>query len=48
MVIPVGLHDAQQLLLIDKDVNGKVRTKEIMQVLFSLLEGPDELAFRPS
>jgi len=45
MVIPVGLHDAQQLLLIDKDVNGKVRTKEIMQVLFSLLEGPDELAF---
>jgi protein-L-isoaspartate(D-aspartate) O-methyltransferase len=48
MVIPVGLPDAQQLLLIDKDVNGKVRTKEIMQVLFSLLEGPDELAFRPS
>jgi protein-L-isoaspartate(D-aspartate) O-methyltransferase len=48
MVIPVGLPDAQQLLLIDKDMNGKVRTKEIMQVLFSLLDGPDELAFRPS
>jgi hypothetical protein len=29
-------------------MNGKVRTKEIMQVLFSLLDGPDELAFRPS
>ena len=48
MVIPVGLPDAQQLLLIDKDMNGKVRTKEIMQVLFSLLEGPDETAFRAS
>jgi protein-L-isoaspartate(D-aspartate) O-methyltransferase len=48
MVIPVGLPDAQQLLLIDKDVNGKVRTKEIMQVLFSLLEGPDEPTLRAS
>jgi protein-L-isoaspartate(D-aspartate) O-methyltransferase len=48
MVIPVGLPDAQQLFVIEKDMNGKVRTKEIMQVLFSLLDGPDELAFRPS
>src|SRR3984957_3832543 len=48
MVIPVGLPDAQQLLLIDMDMNGKVRTKEIMQVLFSLLEGSDETAFRAS
>jgi len=48
MVIPVGLPDAQQLLVIDKDMNGKVRTKEIVQVLFSLLEGPDEPAFRAS
>jgi protein-L-isoaspartate(D-aspartate) O-methyltransferase len=48
MVIPVGLPEAQQLLVVDKDVNGKVRTKEIMQVLFSLLEGADEPAFRAS
>jgi protein-L-isoaspartate(D-aspartate) O-methyltransferase len=48
MVIPVGLPDAQQLLVIDKDMNGKVRTKEIMQVLFSLLEGPDEPVVRAS
>ena len=41
MVISVGLPDAQKLLVIDKDMNGKIRTKEIMQVLFSLLEGPD-------
>ena len=39
---------AQQLLVINKDINGKVRTKEIMPVLFSLLEGPDEPAFRAS
>jgi protein-L-isoaspartate(D-aspartate) O-methyltransferase len=48
MVIPVGLPDAQQLLVIDKDMNGKVRTKEIMQVLFSLLEGPDQPTLRAS
>ena len=48
MVIPVGLPDAQQLLVIDKDMNGKVRTKEIMQVLFSLLEEPDDPVFRAS
>ena len=48
MVVPVGLPDAQKLVVVDKDVNGRVRTKEIMQVLFSLLEGPDEPAFRAS
>jgi len=48
MVIPVGLPDAQKLVVVDKDVNGRVRTKEIMQVLFSLLDGPDETAFRAS
>ena len=48
MVIPVGLPDAQRLVLVEKDVSGKVRTKEIMQVLFSLLEGPDEPVFGAS
>ena len=48
MVIPVGLPDAQQLVVAAKDMNGRVRTKEIMQVLFSLLEGPDETVFRAS
>ena len=48
MVIPVGLPDAQQLVVVDKDLNGKVTTKEIMQVLFSLLEGSDQPAFRAS
>ena len=48
MVIPVGLPDAQRLVVVDKDMNGRVRTREIMQVLFSMLEGPDQPAFRPS
>ena len=48
MVIPVGLPVAQQLVLVEKDLNGKVTTKEIMPVLFSVLEGSDQLAFRAS
>ena len=48
MVIPVGLPDTQQLVLVDKDVNGRIRTKEIMRVLFSLLEGPEQTTFRAS
>jgi protein-L-isoaspartate(D-aspartate) O-methyltransferase len=48
MVIPVGLPDAQHLVVVNKDVNGRVRTKEIMRVLFSGLEGPEQTSFRAS
>jgi len=48
MVIPVGLPDAQKLLVADKDLNGRVGTKETMRVLFSLLEGSDLPTRRPS
>ena len=48
MVIPVGLPDAQHLVVVDKDLTGRVKTKEIMRVLFSLLEGSDQTAFRAS
>jgi protein-L-isoaspartate(D-aspartate) O-methyltransferase len=48
MVIPVGLPRAQQLLVAEKDRNGKVATKEIIPVLFSLLEGSEQPAFRAS
>jgi protein-L-isoaspartate(D-aspartate) O-methyltransferase len=47
-VIPVGLPTAQQLLLAEKDLNGRVTTREIMPVLFSVLEGCDEPASRVS
>jgi protein-L-isoaspartate(D-aspartate) O-methyltransferase len=48
MVIPVGLPDAQQLVLAEKDVDGRIATKEIMPVLFSLLEGADQPSLRMS
>ena len=48
MVIPVGLPDAQQLVVAEKDLNGRVAIKEFMPVRFSLLEEPDQPAFRPS
>jgi protein-L-isoaspartate(D-aspartate) O-methyltransferase len=48
MVIPVGLPDAQQLVLAEKAVNGRIATKEIMPVLFSLLEGADQPSLRMS
>jgi protein-L-isoaspartate(D-aspartate) O-methyltransferase len=41
MVLPAGLPDAQQLLLVDKDRNGRITTKEILQVRFSQLEGAE-------
>jgi protein-L-isoaspartate(D-aspartate) O-methyltransferase len=41
MVIPAGLPDAQQLILVDKDANGSVSTREIFGVRFSLLDDTD-------
>lgn len=38
MVIPAGLPDAQQLVLVEKSAAGRVSTREILQVRFSLLE----------
>jgi protein-L-isoaspartate(D-aspartate) O-methyltransferase len=41
MVIPAGLPEAQQLLLVEKDQKGKVTTKEVLPVRFSQLEIPE-------
>ena len=38
MVIPAGLPEAQQLILLEKHDNGRVTTKEILAVRFSQLE----------
>jgi protein-L-isoaspartate(D-aspartate) O-methyltransferase len=38
MVIPAGLPDDQQLILLEKDTDGSVSTREIFAVRFSLLE----------
>jgi hypothetical protein len=41
MVIPAGLPDAQHLMLVDKEGNGRVTMREILPVLFSQLEDTD-------
>jgi protein-L-isoaspartate(D-aspartate) O-methyltransferase len=41
MVIPAGLADAQQLILLEKDAAGSLSTREIFAVRFSLLEHAD-------
>ena len=42
MVIPAGLADSQQLLLVEKGAaDGRISTKEILPVRFSVLEGAD-------
>jgi len=44
MVIPAGMPDTQQLILVEKTPGGRVLTKEVLRVRFSLLEpdDPDE------
>jgi protein-L-isoaspartate(D-aspartate) O-methyltransferase len=48
MVLPVGLPQAQRLLVADKDASGRVTTRELMRVLFSALDDPDLPTSRPS
>ena len=40
MVIPAGLVEEQQLILVEKDAGGSVSTRNIMAVRFSQLEDP--------
>ncbi len=42
MVVPAGLDDAQQLLLVEKDTAGKTKTRDILAVRFALLEGVED------
>ncbi len=37
MVVPAGLEDQQQLLLVEKDLTGRINTTDIIPVLFSRL-----------
>jgi protein-L-isoaspartate(D-aspartate) O-methyltransferase len=38
MVLPTGVADAQQLVVVDKDASGRVRTREVLPVRFTPLE----------
>ncbi len=42
MVIPAGLAEAQKLMLVEKDGEGKLRTREVLRVRFTRLEGTAE------
>jgi protein-L-isoaspartate(D-aspartate) O-methyltransferase len=44
MVIPAGLQEAQQLLLVTKDPQGRTTMKEILRVRFTMLEGTEPAA----
>jgi protein-L-isoaspartate(D-aspartate) O-methyltransferase len=37
MVIPAGIEDAQQLMLVEKEPSGRLKTKEVLPVRFSQL-----------
>ena len=39
-MIPAGLPEDQQLILVEKDVNGSVSTRDVFTVRFLLLETP--------
>ena len=43
MMIPAGLSDNQQLILVEKNANGRLSTKEILPVRFSQLEGAESI-----
>jgi protein-L-isoaspartate(D-aspartate) O-methyltransferase len=46
MVIPTGIPDQQQLLLVEKNTQGRIATREILPVRFSELEQPAATAGR--
>ena len=39
MVIPAGLDEAQQLMVVDKDMDGKIASREVLAVRFAAMEG---------
>ena len=40
MIIPAGLEDEQQLMLVEKNGDGRISTREILPVRFSTLTSP--------
>lgn len=43
MVLPAGLGDAQQLMVVDKDADGKIHNRDILAVRFAPMEGVENL-----
>jgi protein-L-isoaspartate(D-aspartate) O-methyltransferase len=38
MVLPTGMEDAQQLMVVDKSEDGRIKTRDVLAVRFALLE----------
>jgi protein-L-isoaspartate(D-aspartate) O-methyltransferase len=45
MVLPAGLADAQQLILVEKAVDGTMTSREVLPVRFSEMEGTESMPF---
>ena len=45
MVIPAGIEDAQQLMTVVKDTEGRLKTREILPVRFSSMIAGDDATF---
>jgi protein-L-isoaspartate(D-aspartate) O-methyltransferase len=41
MVLPAGLNDAQQLMVVTKEPSGKLKTREVLAVRFAPMEGTE-------
>ncbi len=44
MVIPTGIPDKQQLMLVEKSADGRLATREVLPVRFSELEEGSDFA----
>jgi len=45
MVLPAGLADSQQLLLVEKAIDGSMTSREVLPVRFSEMEGTEAMPF---
>jgi protein-L-isoaspartate(D-aspartate) O-methyltransferase len=41
MVLPAGLNEAQQLMVVTKDAGGKIKTRDVLAVRFAPMEGTE-------
>jgi protein-L-isoaspartate(D-aspartate) O-methyltransferase len=45
LVLPAGLPDSQQLIVVEKAMDGRISTREVLPVRFSPLENPEAAIF---
>ena len=45
MVIPAGIEDAQQLMVVDKNTQGRLKTRDVLPVRFSTMIAGDDASY---